>query len=156
MHLVTYEETLDKVEEFMRKSDLRDFCSDICQGCCCSDCFTSKNACHKNEGRRLSCSAYLCLNLKTLVLNNEEIEIYSSFERSLTTNLQAVAFDSEKIYFSPHSEYMKKAFSMKQTYLDKLNKINIENVRERVSALKSMHIKLSRFLVKKIESMETK
>lgn len=156
MHLATYEEALDKVEEFMRKSGLRGFCSDVCQGHCCGSCFISEDACHKNEGRRLSCSAFLCLNLTTLVLNNKEIEIYSFFEKSLTANLKAVAFDSERIYFSPHSEHMKKAFSMKQTHLDKLNEIDIESVKKRVSALKDMHIKLSRFLVRKIESMERK
>jgi len=55
-----YYETLKIVENFMEKSGIRKFCSEICEGQCCGSCYTSDRACHKNEGRRLACSTYFC------------------------------------------------------------------------------------------------
>ena len=59
MHL-NYQQTLEAVENFMKETGIRDFCTDICKGSCCSGCYTRETACHKNEGRRLSCSTYVC------------------------------------------------------------------------------------------------
>lgn len=57
---LSYKETLRQVEGFMLKSGIRRYCSEICHGQCCGNCYTSERACHKNEGRRLSCSTYFC------------------------------------------------------------------------------------------------
>jgi len=56
-----YHQTLEMVENFMIKTGIRDFCSNICKGRCCYGCYDSEHACHKNEGRRLSCSAFVCV-----------------------------------------------------------------------------------------------
>jgi len=55
-----YYETLNVVENFMIESGIRDYCTNICGGICCGNCYKSDNACHKNEGRRLTCSIFLC------------------------------------------------------------------------------------------------
>ena len=60
MKTLNYNQTLEIVENFMIKTGIRDFCSNICKGNCCMRCYQSKNACHKHEGRRLSCSAFVC------------------------------------------------------------------------------------------------
>lgn len=58
---LTYAEALAAVEQFMVESGIRDFCSNVCGGKCCGSCWKkSPNACHRNEGRRISCSMYLC------------------------------------------------------------------------------------------------
>jgi hypothetical protein len=60
MPTLNYHQTLDMVEAFMIKSGMRAYCTKICQGKCCGNCYTGKNACHKHEGRRMSCSVYVC------------------------------------------------------------------------------------------------
>jgi len=58
---LSYKETLRRVEDFMIKSGFRKYCSEVCVGSCCGGCYTkSEKACHRNEGRRLSCSTYFC------------------------------------------------------------------------------------------------
>lgn len=62
MQTLNYEQTLELVEQFMERSGIREFCTDICQGSCCGGCYEkSDSACHKHEGRRLSCSVYICM-----------------------------------------------------------------------------------------------
>ena len=58
-------QTLKIVEDFMLKSGVRDYCENVCGGKCCeNNCFNSKNACYKNEGRRLPCSVYICSEMR--------------------------------------------------------------------------------------------
>ena len=57
---LSWNEVLVIAEDFMIKSGLRKFCTEICKGNCCHGCYDSPKACHKNEGRRLSCTLYLC------------------------------------------------------------------------------------------------
>lgn len=61
MEMLNYDQTLELVESFMEKSGIRDYCTNICKGNCCGSCYTKNpEACHRNEGRRLACSIYLC------------------------------------------------------------------------------------------------
>lgn len=60
MKTLNYNQTLNTVEAFMDTSGIRDYCSNICKGHCCNKCYTTKWACHLNEGRRLACSIYMC------------------------------------------------------------------------------------------------
>jgi len=56
-----YQETLQLVEDFMINSGIRNYCTNICKGECCGNCYShNKEACHKNEGRRLACSIFIC------------------------------------------------------------------------------------------------
>jgi len=60
METLNYYQTLEIVENFVIKTGIRDFCTNVCKGSCCGRCYTSENACHKHEGRRLACSAFVC------------------------------------------------------------------------------------------------
>jgi hypothetical protein len=60
MSTLDYHQTLEIVENFMTETGIRDFCTNVCKGSCCGKCYTSDNACHKHEGRRLACSAFVC------------------------------------------------------------------------------------------------
>lgn len=69
---LNYEEAVNLAEGFMLKSGIRRFCETVCKGLCCGPrCYYSDNACHKNEGRRLACSLFLCSDLIALVLDKE-------------------------------------------------------------------------------------
>ena len=64
-HGLTYQETLDIVEKFMIDSGIRQFCTEICKGLCCMNCYEDNpKACHRQEGRRLPCSIHVCYGLK--------------------------------------------------------------------------------------------
>jgi len=73
MKTYTYKEAISIVEKFMIESGIRWYCSKYCNGKCCKGCYTSDNACHKNEGRRLSCSIYTCNN--KIRINDEAKDI---------------------------------------------------------------------------------
>jgi len=60
MDNLDYFQTLERVERFMEASGFRKYCTEICRGRCCGGCYTSEGACHKNEGRRLACSIFVC------------------------------------------------------------------------------------------------
>ena len=57
---LSWNEVLVIAEDFMIKSGLRKYCTEVCKGDCCHGCYTGPKACHKNEGRRLSCTLYFC------------------------------------------------------------------------------------------------
>jgi hypothetical protein len=64
-HELTYQETLDIVEKFMIESKIRQYCTEICKGACCMDCYEiNPNACRHHEGRRLPCSMFTCYELR--------------------------------------------------------------------------------------------
>lgn len=153
MKSLTYEEALDKIENFMNKSEIRAFCTNICQGGCCGKCFASENACHKNEGRRLSCSVYICNPLRDLLLTDAEDKIYSKVTSAVHKELNRLMLE-ENVYFNVHNERIRKQFSVKKSVLDELDKIDKEKVKWHIYSVRNMHIKLSRFLVCKIKQLE--
>lgn len=63
---LSYTECLAEIESFMADSGIRQFCSEVCHGQCCVGCWDrNPNACHRNEGRRITCSAFICGELLT-------------------------------------------------------------------------------------------
>ena len=58
---ISYKETLELVEKFMIDSHIRKYCSEICRGRCCENCYDKNpQSCRHCEGRRLPCSIFLC------------------------------------------------------------------------------------------------
>jgi len=150
---MNYEEALNKVELFMGKSGIREFCTETCQGYCCNGCYTSKNACHRNEGRRLSCSTFLCWDLKSLLFSPKEIKMYSKMENIINDELRRLQL-AGNVYYTPHTKRIRNKFFIEENSLDMLNKINIGKIGNKLRAIKNIHIKLSRFLVKELESRD--
>lgn len=138
-----YQETLDLVENFMVKSGIRKYCSTVCKGKCCTYpvpntynrstrhweehdriyCYESKNACHKNEGKRLPCTIFMCRDLaeavvighrKSLMLSDCRIFIIGSYHRTLRKAIS--------VYFKPHPNRSKllKNFHIKSWSLEVL------------------------------------
>jgi len=72
--MLTYGETLDLVEKFMIDAEIRRYCTDICKGSCCASCYNdNEEACHRQEGRRLSCSAFICYALSSLLSEKDSV-----------------------------------------------------------------------------------
>jgi len=128
MTMLRYKKTLDIVEKFMIDSRIREYCTDICKGRCCEGCYKkNKYACHRQEGRRLPCSIYLCTSLYRR-FSKKDIKILS--EIKITVLKECHRFTKNNVYFNtPTKKFFKQSiFPLK--IIGKLNedmakKINI-------------------------------
>ena len=133
---ISYKDSLDIIEKFMEESGLRNYCTYICKGKCCGICYTSKNACHKNEGRRISCSIFMCNQLNYLlnrcaddisIVNKDEFHknyiylfgklrgyIYSHIEKTLQ------AYVGYNVYFKPHTKELIETIKFSKQLLELL------------------------------------
>ena len=128
---LSYRETLRRVEDFMVKSGIRRYCSEICHGQCCGGCYTSERACHKNEGRRLSCSTYVCGGLR-ISPGKEEwlLRQFRLAEHHITDQIHKAwiavgrgnksewgRVSTPNSYFRVHTKEMMDAFSAKREFV---------------------------------------
>ena len=132
--LLTYDQTMEIVEGFMKKSGIAEYCRTICKGKCCIDfngksCYESPNACHRNEGRRLTCTAYICSNIfyrikifdcefRMTLQVKDGSQIFSNYAKVLNKiRVQVTNYISENknAYFNvPNIENMKKGFHVSE------------------------------------------
>lgn len=104
MKYYTYEEALDVIEQTMQLSGIRDYCTKVCKGKCCSECNNSENACFKNEGRRISCSAFICSGL----MSGPKIP---PFQNEINRVIQD-CFDECDFFGSVYFSFSQKAFAL--------------------------------------------
>lgn len=96
---LTYTETLDLVEKFMIDSEIRRYCTDICKGSCCTSCYKdNEEACHRQEGRRLACSIFICYALSSLLSEKDSVAMLKA---------DRIVGD-EYAKYSPKNPYFKK------------------------------------------------
>lgn len=151
MNSLTYQQTLDIIEKFMIDSGIRNFCTNICHGQCCSSCWESKYACHRNEGRRLSCSFYLCPWLSNKILSSkDEVSLinkpsYTIYYEIKNKVLHIISDLLKKenpkklisnVYFTPHSKWVRDNFVIDSKTMEGLKLINIDKIRSKVKGLK--------------------
>lgn len=127
----SYRETLEIVEEFMVKSGIRQYCEKICHGKCCGSyrdkedgkfhkCWESKNACWRNEGRRLPCSIFICSWLLELFPDADELaEIREEIVQTLWDIME------ENPYYHPNTPKIQQKFSIDKEIIDKIKTFNI-------------------------------
>lgn len=128
---LTYQETLDIVEKFMIDSGIRKYCTEVCKGGCCMDCYhDNPNACHLQEGRRLTCSIYVCYDLRqkfskrtSVVLNNIHYDIYEQY---------SIDFD---LYFDVPDKTFLETVRFPISIEKDLRKISIKRVRNTMNKL---------------------
>jgi len=118
--IMNYAQTLEMVEAFMKASGIRAFCTNICKGNCCDNCYTkSKNACHRHEGRRMSCSVYLCY-FRTQGVGGDLMVPFKSAERIIHEESRRV-YDNYKVgrytnsYFYPPPKQIFTEFEIAET-----------------------------------------
>ena len=100
--LLNYSQTMGVVEKFMINSRIREYCTDICKGQCCNKCYKeNKEACHRQEGRRLSCSVFLCGGLRRLFPKETK---YLLLIIQQHIRRQYFCFSSQNCYFCVPSE----------------------------------------------------
>ena len=64
---ITYKEFRNKVERFMKKTEIRDFCREYCKGkCCCNVKKKCGRSCEKGK-MPITCSLFICEDLANLL-----------------------------------------------------------------------------------------
>jgi len=140
---VRYPEALEQIEKFIKASGIRDICSGYCLGNCCSGCYESRKACHSNEGRRLSCSFFICGVLKDLFFDDHEREIYQRIRMAVMESMSEALGDSHKNpYFTINDKVIRDAFGIDIKTLNMLNKISINKIRFKTNAFIDLHRKI--------------
>lgn len=133
-HLLTYNEALSKIENFMISTGIRKFCSDSCKGKCCLGCYDSEKSCVKNEGRRLSCSIWVCNEMLNLVFNDRDKLRMTILKDKIEQILEY--WMPKNIYLNPHDKkYVIDKFKINEKFVDLINLIDIKNVKSKVISL---------------------
>jgi len=122
---LNYQESLEIIENFMEESRIREYCTDICKGECCGECYNSENACHRNEGRRLGCSIFLCNPIKRLLLKRGTRQLYNRTLQKIEEEICGV----ENMYFNVNTQKMKDNFSINKDYFDYLGLLDIDYIK---------------------------
>ena len=121
---LNYEDALRRIEAFMTASGIREYCETKCFGHCCQKCFYNDTACHKNEGRRLACSFYLCEALLCILFPHEETRArYEKLGRVIRAEISSArGFEKtlyENPYYVPYAQSTMRRFRMKQEVLNR-------------------------------------
>lgn len=131
---IGYKETLELVEEFMINSHIRKYCSEICKGKCCENCYkTNPQSCRHHEGRRLSCSIFLCGDILCLFSATDE-SLLRWLNRTIKEQYyiyRKLKCASVSIYFTkPDTAFLKTArFPKKiENVIGDINIISIKNI----------------------------
>lgn len=119
----TYAEALEKVEKFNIETGVREFCSVICQGKCCRDRCTPERSCEGDEGRRFSCSVFVCNTLREIIFTPSQNEIYLKVDRAMREDLEKLGL-IKWLFYSVHTKKVKEEFSIKKSIIDELDKIS--------------------------------
>lgn len=126
---LTYQEALDIVEKFMINSGIRQYCTEICKGGCCMDCYEDNpNSCRHCEGRRLPCSMYTCYELREH-FPKEIGEIIIEVEQNIHNRYYD--YDgSIDVYFSAPSKTFFKAIRFPISIKTNLKRIDIKKIKK--------------------------
>lgn len=101
---IGHKQTMKAIEDFMEDSGIREICSNICHGSCCGrDCFTSDKACHKNEGRRVACSIFLCGKI-TRIFNEEQRKVYFDIKDAVMQAVFKNKYTKGSEFFDPPTD----------------------------------------------------
>jgi hypothetical protein len=116
--MIGYNQALERIEEFMVKSGVRDYCVNVCKGKCCQGCYETENACHKNEGRRLKCSWFICSDLTRNIFKDK---MTNYWELGALISEALARSNGNKIinaYFHPYPNDVMEKFSIDEKFFD--------------------------------------
>jgi len=113
---VKYNAFLNQIEEVMTSSGIRNYCSNICLGSCCDGCYETKNACHRNEGRRLACSLFICANLKDILFSDHQRRVHRGLNDDAIFELGKT---NGSDYYQPYSKKRLESFDCRTENLKK-------------------------------------
>lgn len=109
---MTYDDLLVELDNWQIGNGIRKHCTEVCKGRCCQ-CTSSggKCTCLEVEERRVTCSAYLCPDLRYRVVadSSRRNKIYLLTEL-LQEKIRKVLPKKSNVYFSSHGKQARKEF----------------------------------------------
>ena len=138
-----YAKTLEAVENFMVKSGIRKYCSNVCKGKCCGDCYTSENACHKNEGKRLPCAIFTCYSLRNTIIPEKSFD-FNDCTLEISYAYEQLKSVDDNIYFKPPKDFeaVKRNFKVGKQRLEILfDEELIKSIKKRIIKLGNRKVK---------------
>lgn len=131
----TYEEAMKIVEKFMEDTGIRYYCENYCKGHCCSS--SCEKPCYKTKKRRISCSIFICCELRSAIFTPQQIGTYHRVHDGiLYALLDAEHRGSE--YFKPHLTEVKRKFRVPKERLDELYKLSTIEILDRISPIENL------------------
>lgn len=144
MNNLNYQEALDIVEKFMIDSGIREYCTKICKGKCCGSCQKKNDqTCQHHEGRRLSCSIYLCskiYNVLPLVSRKKFGRVSKCIMRQYTL-FNDLLLCRRNIYYTAPPKIFFEIIKFPTDVKTELEQINIKTIRARINKLTEKHRK---------------
>lgn len=137
-----YSELLAQVEDFFICSGIRGFCTDVCGGICCAGCAArGPKGCVSIQGRKLSCSLYLCQELTDLFWENG-LGKFLDFQQSVIDAIQKLAlkvFQPYNIFYCDLPDLVISDLYIDRRIINKaLSKCNCEKIKAVLAELKTV------------------
>ena len=137
MKQLTYDQTMAVLEDFMQKSGIAKFCREYCKGKCCGSCWKGSNACHRNEGRRLACTAFICPELFLKLgyeYESDDRRIFRSAKLSIENRICEYRH-TRNVYFTPTSLEEMKEFRIPESVITGFfNDENAVEIKQKINA----------------------
>jgi len=117
----------------MKETGIRNFCESICGGHCCgTKCYKSKNACHKNEGRRISCSIFICGAMRHDFFTAKECSYLWGAKRQVENDMFPYFGFGGNCYYEPMTTKQIEDIRFNNKIITNLEKINVKKVKKKV------------------------
>lgn len=129
-----YKQTLDIVENFMNESGIRWFCTKTCKGQCCNtlEC-KDMEECITFKEKKLACAIFICLPLKTIILNKHEFSVVTKCNEEIKRDL-LIAKNKKNanlpwnMYSSKYLDKTKNRFKIEKSTMNELKKLNTREI----------------------------
>lgn len=131
-----YEQALAIIEQFMKETGIRGYCSEYCKGYCCGTCYKSKDACHKHEGRRMACSIYVCDSLEAIIFSKTEAQTLYRMRSDIDDALHPF-YKASHYFDTPKNEKeLRENFRVRKEIIDRLKKFDMDEIQDKVHFLR--------------------
>jgi len=136
---LTYDEALEKVNNFMQKSGIRDFCRNECRGACCRT-FVDNKLCGVKDSSTcnppLTCAIALCRELSDLLHSYGLLADYDKFNGILSEHISRASCSTNREgYFSKATDDFCKGISYPKEPFDLLEKEDAKKIRTHMRTL---------------------
>jgi hypothetical protein len=145
---LSYQQMMEKVENFMDVTGIRKYCVELCKGDCCPrDCL---KPCYITGERRLMCSVFICLNMQKLIFDSSQIKRYNEEVRipmakivarqmkKAEKNRRVESFPTQLVYFIPYSEKAKSRMFFSENIARNIETLTSADVINRTEILINM------------------
>ena len=121
---MNYQETLELVNRFMTGSGIHEYCTTVCKGECCSECYEKhKFSCHKQEGDtgRLTCMSSVCAELER-AMEQAGFKDQGFVRITVLRSIRHCWRNMRDVFHYPPPERVINEFQVEDRFVDRLRK----------------------------------